>query len=145
MRCERLGVLEAPQPWDGDPGERLPLGSSPGPPVHLGSPAIDALAKLRDADVLTEDVSQKEEARPTDQDVIDPGTPPRSYPLDPRRKTEVRGASLQMLQEVVDVLRSKGAGEVAVGPGVAVDGRDGADYVHARVLEVADLALGRRD
>ena len=54
-------------------------------------------------------------------------------------------APLQALQEVVDVLRSKGVGEVPVGPSVAVDRGDGAGYVHPRVLEVADLALGRGD
>jgi hypothetical protein len=88
------------------------------------------MAKLRDADVLTEDVSQEKNA--TYWPGCDrPGSSPQALSLDPRRKTEVRGASLQVLQEVVDVLRSKGAGEVAVGPGVAVDGRDRAEHVHA--------------
>jgi hypothetical protein len=45
----------------------------------------------------------------------------------------------------VDVLRSKGVGEVAVGPRVTVDGGDGAGHVHPRVLKVAYLALGRGD
>lgn len=50
--------------------------------------------------------------------------------------------SLLLLEQVVDVLRAEGVGEVRVSAQVAVDRGDGRGYVHAGIFEITDGSLG---
>jgi len=50
--------------------------------------------------------------------------------------------SLPLLEQVVNVLRAEGIGEVRVGAQVAVDRGDGRGDVYTGIFEIADGSLG---
>jgi hypothetical protein len=77
-------------------------GQAPVPEAPLGL-VITLFGSVR-AGVMAYPVNR---LRATQIREIDPGASPRSYPSTPVGRPKVRGASLQMLQEVVDVLQSK--------------------------------------